>query len=165
MKNSKILGLLALCALLFLASVLKAHATDEQTITDLEHKAAAATTLDEAMQFYASGDEVALFDVMGPLREFKGNKAIRDHFAELLKEYKEPKVDIIEIKVISDGQLALARSVQHITGKGPDGKTVEETFRQTDLWRKTDGQWKIIDQHISIPVDMKTDKGDMASKM
>jgi ketosteroid isomerase-like protein len=81
------------------------------------------------------------------------------------KEYKEPKVDIIEIKVISDSQLALARSVQHITGKGPDGKTVEETFRQTDLWRKTDGQWKIIDQHISIPVDMKTDKGDMASKM
>ena len=33
---------------------------------------------------------------------------------------------------------------------------MDMTFRQTDLWRKTDSQWKLIHQHISFPVDLET---------
>jgi len=66
--------------------------------------------------------------------------------------------------VISDGKLALARSVQHVTAK-VNGKPFEMTFRVTDLWRKTHGQWKLIHSHLSVPVDLKTGKADMASKM
>ena len=39
------------------------------------------------------------------------------------------------------------------------------TYRQTDVWRKTNGQWKLIHQHVSYPIDVKTGKADMGSKM
>jgi ketosteroid isomerase-like protein len=55
--------------------------------------------------------------------------------------------------------------VQHYTAKDSEGNPIDITFRQTDLWRKKHGQWKIINSHTSVPIDMKTGKADMASKM
>jgi hypothetical protein len=100
---------------------------------------------------------------MSPPREFAGQKALHDHMEEFAG-FKDLKVNFLELKVISDGKLALPSSVQHLTGKGADGKPFDITFRVTDLWRKTNGQWKIISAHASFPVDMKTGKADMASK-
>src|SRR5215472_3743598 len=34
-------------------------------------------------------------------------------------------------------------------------------FRQTDLWRKRNAQWKVVNAHVSVPADMKTGKADM----
>jgi ketosteroid isomerase-like protein len=139
-----------------------ARADDKQEISDLEHKIATVTTGDEAMKYYDS--EYVLFDVMGPPREFAGQKALHDHNDEF-SGYKDVKVDFLELQVISDGKLALARSVQHYAAKDQNGKPIESTFRQTDVWRKTNGQWKLIHTHVSYPIDMKTGKADMASKM
>jgi len=140
------------------------RADDQQTISALEHKLAVLTDPDETMKYYESGDDVVLFDLMGPPREFTGPKAIHDHFAEF-SGFKDVKVDFLELQVINDGKLALARSVQHYSAKDADGKPIVMTFRLTDIWRKTKGQWKIINQHISFPVDLKTGKADMQSKM
>jgi ketosteroid isomerase-like protein len=142
----------------------RAQADDRQEISDLEHKIATITTADEAMKYYDKSDDIVLFDMMGPGREFVGWKAIHDHFAAF-SGVTDAKAEFLDFKVISDGKFALASSVQHYTAKGSDGKPLDMTFRQTDLWRKTDGQWKIIHQHLSFPVDLKTGKADMASKM
>ena len=152
----------AVFAALIFVSV-PARADDQQEISDLEHKMAVTTDPDEVMKGWESGDDVVLFDVMGP-REFVGQKAIHDHLAEF-SGYKDVKVDFLELKVISDGKLALARSVQHFTAKDQDGKPIESTLRVTDIWRNTNGQWKLIHSHVSYPVDMKTGKAFMASKM
>ena len=141
-----------------------ARADDKQEISNLEHKIATTSNPDEAMKYYDSGNDVVIFDFMGPPREFAGHKAIHDHLAEF-SGYTDGKVDFLELQVISDGKLALARSVQHYTAKAPDGKSFDVTLRLTDLWRKTHGEWKLIDQHVSVPVDMTTGKADMASKM
>jgi ketosteroid isomerase-like protein len=141
---------------------LAARADDQQTIADLEHKVAIVTTPDEIMKFYESGDDVVLYDIMTP-REFVGEKGLRAHMADFVGS-KDSKVEFLELQVISDGKLALARSVQHATAK-INGKPFEMTFRVTDLWRKTHGQWKLVQSHISVPVDLKTGKADMASKM
>ncbi len=165
MKKFKlVIGSLALFAALIWGLSPAARADDKQTISDLEHKIATITDPDEAMKYYDSGNDVVIFDFMGPPREFAGHKAIHDHLAEF-SGYTDGKVDFLELQVISDGKLALARSVQHYTAKAPDGKPFDVTLRLTDLWRKTHGEWKLIDQHVSVPVDMKTGKGDMASKM
>ena len=138
-----------------------ARADDQQEISDLEHKLAVTTNLDEAMKYWAGGDNVMLFDVMTP-REF--NKAIHDHWAEWSR-LKDVKIEFTELKVFSDGNLAVALSVLHLTGKNANGSPVDITFRQADVWRKTNGQWKLIHEHASYPVDLKTGKADMASKM
>ena len=164
MKRFKLVMVsLALFGALISALAVGARADDQQTISDLEHKLAVQTNPDEVMKFWESGDDVVLFDVMSP-REFAGQKALRDHLRDF-SGFKDVKVEFLELKVISDGKLALASSVQHYTAKDADGKPIDVTFRQTDLWRNTNGQWKIINSHVSYPVDMKTGKADMASKM
>ena len=140
------------------------RAEDKQEISDLEHKIATVTTGDEAMKYYDNGDDVVVFDAMGPPREFAGHKAVHDH-ADEFSGWKVVKVDFVELQVVSDGKLALARSVQHVTSKDPNGKPFDATFRVTDVWRKANGQWKLIHTHVSVPVDLKTGKADMASKM
>jgi ketosteroid isomerase-like protein len=99
-----------------------ARADDQQEISDLEHKIATITNGDEAMKYWENGDDVVLFDIMGPPREFAGQKALHDH-ADAFSGWKDLKVNFLELQVISDGKLALARSVQHVSAK-VDGKTV-----------------------------------------
>jgi ketosteroid isomerase-like protein len=127
----------------------------------LEHKVAIVTTPDEAKKYWDSGDDVVLFDVMQP-REFAGQKALHDHMEEFAG-FKDVKVEFLELQVISDGKLALARSVQHYTAKDQDGKPIESTFRQTDILAQ-DKRPVETHSHVSYPIDMKTGKADMASK-
>jgi ketosteroid isomerase-like protein len=154
---------ISVLVLIMLAAL--AGADDQQDITDLEHKLAAATSAQEAMQFYDSGDEVSLFDMSGPPREYDGQKAVRADLEKGFAGLKDLKANFLELKVDTDGQFGYARSVQHFTGKTADGKPVDVTFRQTDVLRKIDGKWKIVHQHISVPVDSKTGKPDMSSRM
>ena len=138
---------------------------DEQAITRVEHKLADATTAAEALKYYDSGEGVTVFDIYGPPREYTGQKAIRADLEKGFAGIKDLKDTFTELKVETDGKFGYARSVQHFTAKTADGKPVDITFRQTDVLKKENGQWKIIHQHISVPVDIKTGKGDMASKM
>ena len=163
-KFNIIIVSIALLAALICRWAPAARADDQQEISDLEHKVAIVTTPDEAKKYWDSCDDVVLFDIMGPPREFAGQKALHDHMEEFAG-FKDVKVDFLELKVISDGKLALARSVQRVTGKGADGKPFDSTFRVTDVWRKTNGQWRLIHVHVSYPVDMKTGKADTASQM
>ncbi len=156
------LGVLALFIFSFAAV---AAADDQQAITDVEHKLAAATTAQEAMKYYDPSDDVTLFDMSGPPREYAGQKAIRADFEKGFAGLKDLKVEFVELKVVTDGNLGFARSVQHFTGKTADGKPVDITFRQTDVLHKVNGEWKILHQHISVPVNMQTGQADMASKM
>ena len=164
MKKSKIVIVsIAVLAALVCRWAPAVRADDKQEISDLEHKLAVTTNTDDLMKFYESGDDIVLFDVMSP-REFAGNKTIHDHMKDFAG-FKDVKAEFLELQLISDGKLALARSVQRLTGKGADGKPFDATYRQTDIWRKTNGQWKIISSHASVPVDLKTGKADMQSKM
>jgi ketosteroid isomerase-like protein len=142
-----------------------AQTGDKQAITNLERQLATSTTGDEVMNYLDGGEDVSFFDMNGPPLEFAGQKAIRDHIDKDFSGYKDVKVNFLELKVISDGKLALATSVQHVTSKGPDGKPVDIIFRQTDLWRNAHGQWKLVHSHASFPVDIKTGMADMGSKM
>jgi ketosteroid isomerase-like protein len=165
-KLGPIITVLAVFALLTwnLTSSAKAD-DDEQAITGVEHKLADATTAADALKYYDSGDDVTVFDMSGPPREYTGQKAIRTDFENAFAGLKDLKVTFVELKVETDGKFGYARSVQHFTAKTSDGKPVDMTFRQTDVLKKENGEWKIIHQHISVPVDMKTGKADMASKM
>ncbi len=165
MKRSGLfVGLLVLAATVICLTH-PAAADDRQAITDVEHKLADATNANDALKYYDTSDQTTLFDMSGPPREYQGQKAIRGDFEKAFAGFKDLKVTFVELQVDSDGKLGYAHSVQHFTGKTADGKPVDITFRQTDVLRKIDGQWKIIHQHISLPVDMKTGKADMESKM
>jgi ketosteroid isomerase-like protein len=142
----------------------EAASADEQAITGVEHNLANATDAQDAMKNYDPTDEVVVLDMGGPEREHAGQKDVRADMEKGFAGMKDIKVQFLELKVITDGNLGYARSIQRFTAKGPDGKPVDVTFRETDLLHKVDGQWKILEQHISVPIDMVTGKAMMASK-
>jgi ketosteroid isomerase-like protein len=36
--------------------------------------------------------------------------------------------------------------------------------RVTDVFRKLDGHWRIVQEHVSFPVDVSTGKADLLSR-
>jgi ketosteroid isomerase-like protein len=142
----------------------EAASSDEKAIAGVEHKLAGSTNAQDAMKYYDPTDEVVILDMSGPQREHAGQKDVRADVEKGFAGMKDIKVQFLELKVITDGKLGYARSIQRFTATGPDGKPIAITFRQTDLLHKVDGQWKILEQHISVPIDMATGKALMASK-
>ena len=153
-------------ALLGLAAA--ADATDDRAaIQALEEKLAAAIgakDVDRIMSFYVPDESLFVFDCVPP-RQYVGARAYRKDFEDFLAQYPGPnKVEVSDLNVTSDGQLAFAHYVLHMTGVAKDGTKTEMNFRLTDCLRKTKGKWLIVHEHVSFPVDLATGKADLLSK-
>jgi ketosteroid isomerase-like protein len=107
--------------------------------------------------------EFVLYDFMPPL-QYKGASEIRAHFDEFFNTAEDVKGEFVELVVVADGTLGIARSIQHFTWKDKEGKPLEGMFRVTDVFHKVEGKWKLIHMHLSIPVDPATEKGQMNLK-
>jgi ketosteroid isomerase-like protein len=62
------------------------------------------------------------------------------------------------------GAVAYGHSIQSIETTAKDGTKSELVVRVTDVYRKAAGHWKIVQEHVSIPVDTTTMKPDPLSK-
>jgi len=163
-KSGLVIATLASAAILAFSFSARAFAADAKAeITELEHKCAAATTPDELMNCYASSDDVVVYDIETP-GDFEGSKAVHGDFQYFFDNFGNTKIEIKSLHVVTDGKMALANSVQRMSGTDKAGKPVDMTFRVTDVWRKENGKWKIIHTHASFPTDMATGKADMQSK-
>jgi ketosteroid isomerase-like protein len=47
---------------------------------------------------------------------------------------------------------------------GQDGNALDITVRITDVYRKINGKWLAVHEHVSWPVDLATGKADLSSK-
>ncbi len=131
-----------------------ASAKDENAIRDVEHKIIATTNTNDLMKYYDQND-VAVYDLAGPL-QFEGNAAVRHDFDNVFANFAGAKGNFVELVVVSDGKMAMARSIQHFVWTDKNGKPQAVTVRVTDVFHKVDGQWEVIHTHISAPMDPKT---------
>lgn len=159
--ESFLAGALIVCSL---APGVWAAAGSKGELEALEHKCAEAATVDQLMSCYDPSEDLVVYDIGTP-REFDGQQAVRGDFQNFFDTMKNAKVEFLSLHVVSDGTMGLANSVQRFTATDKGGKPVDMTFRVTDVWRKQNGQWKIIHTHVSFPTDMATGKADMQSKM
>ena len=63
------------------------------------------------------------------------------------------KVDLVEfadLKIRMHGDAAVVTGSYHEQGESA-GKPYDYRDRMTDLWMKTDGKWKLVASHYSIP--------------
>jgi ketosteroid isomerase-like protein len=147
-----IVGVAALMSISSVCAI--AAAKDEQAITDIEHKMIATTNTDDLMKYYDQNN-VDVYDLAGPL-QYSGNAAVRGDFDNVFANFAGAKGDFVELVVVADGKLGMARSIQHFAWTDKAGKPQEVTVRVTDVFHKVDGQWKVIHTHISAPMDPKT---------
>ncbi len=125
--------------------------------------AVAAKDVDAIMKRSIPPD-VLVFDVVPP-RQYAGAAAYREDWKALFSGFAGPvKFEITDLVVSTEGTMGYSHSIQHLSGVDPKGAPVDMTVRLTDVYRKQGDVWLIVHEHVSVPVDLATDKGDLASK-
>jgi ketosteroid isomerase-like protein len=166
----KINRILLACAVLACAlpTAAPARSSDESQIRAMETKLASEVSnknVDAIMQAYVPDESLFVFDVTPP-RQYVGAAAYRKDWTEFLKMFSGPLTfEVNDLAVSSDGRIAYGHCVQHAVGKDTKGQPIEFVVRVTDVYRKIKGRWLIVQEHVSVPVDMDAGKPDTMSKM
>ena len=151
----------------FCLSVAAAAPDDEAAIRALEDRFAAAFNAGDVnaiMKSYVPDQSLVVFDLVPP-RQYLGADAYRKDWVEFFAMFKgPPKFDITDLAITVEGNLGFSHSIQHVSGTDTKGQPIDLTVRVTDGYRKIGGDWLIVLEHVSVPVDLATGKPDLSSK-
>ena len=140
---------------------------DKAAIAALEHQfvdAFNAKDLDAIMKVYARGSGLFVFDV-GPPRQHVGWADYRaDWKAALASLPDAPHFSISDLSITVVGTVAYGHSIQRGALLQSNGRSRELVVRVTDVYRKIHGRWLIVQEHVSVPVDVGTSKADLLSR-
>ncbi|GCB51550.1 nuclear transport factor 2 family protein [Streptomyces sp. NL15-2K] len=115
--------------------------------------------VDAIMSFYAPEGFTA-FDLMPPF-EFGGGEMWRRNWEEFYAAFDGPlSLDVADLLVYAQGELAIARCAVRMTGT-MYGRPMDSWVRTTNCFRLIDGQWLMIHDHVSWPIDFATGKALM----
>lgn len=59
-----------------------------------------------------------------------------------------------DLNISTGDAVAFATSLCHMTGRKTDGEDVDVWFRSTVCFEKTDGRWRLVHEHTSVPFHM-----------
>jgi ketosteroid isomerase-like protein len=126
---------------------------DAKTITALENQMAGETDVDKLIQNYADTAIVAGIAAPG---WYNGRQEIYQALKPQLANLKAVSFNIDELSVAANGNFACAAMQVNYNKTRKDGTQERVAVRQLDAFKKIDGKWQIVQQHLSVPVDQKT---------
>jgi len=130
------------------------HAIEEAAIRqriDEWAEAVRALDIEGAMSIYAP--EIVSFDVEPPLQHV-GLQAKRKNWVGASAQYQGRRgYDLRDLTVTVGDDVAFARSLNRVSGTLKNGNEVDFWVRWTACFRKTDGHWLIVHDHVSAPLD------------
>ena len=114
--------------------------------------------LDAIMALYARGPRLFIFDVVGPPGTHRGWDQYREAFKQMFAAISGPlRFTLSDLDVEVTGDIGYGRSLQRVSGiHAKDRKPFDYTVRVTDVYRKIDGKWQIVQEHVSLPIDRDT---------
>ena len=68
------------------------------------------------------------------------------------------------MKIVAGDTVAFSRGLERMTGTLKNGQKFDTWVRFTECYRKTNGRWLAIHDHISVPVDLDTGKAVLDAK-
>jgi ketosteroid isomerase-like protein len=135
-----------------------------QALEDTYNEGFNSKDVDKVMSVYAPGKQLFVFDVVTP-REYKGWETYKKDFEGLFSSFPGPMKNTISEQTIHVvGSIAYGHNIQTGEFVGKDGTTVKLVVRTTDIYRKMNGKWPIVEEHNSVPIDLATMKPDLLSK-
>ena len=154
MKRALMIGSTVAIAMMIAASAIRVSAgtSDTPEVEALEQRLIDGIKAKDVAQIMTCySDDVFAYDVVPP-RQYVGAAAFQKPWQGFLDMFKGPiNAEGNDLVINSDGKIAYSRSVQHISGTTNEGKLFNETFRITDVYRKSQGKWVIVQEHISEP--------------
>ena len=126
-------------------------------------KAFRAKDVNAVMTMY-DPDELFVFDLVPP-REYPSWDAYKKDWEGLFAAFPGPLDNNISEQVIDVvGPIAYSRCIQAGYFTAKDGSRLDVAVRVTDVLRKVKGKWLIVQEHVSVPVDLASGKADLMSK-
>lgn len=107
-------------------------------------------------------EDYTIWDLMGNLK--RGNLGPHyDHITPYLGKTNQSFKNVEVVAVTPE--FGYITSMQRVHGTATDGSPYDMTFRATTLARKVGpvGEWKLVHEHYSFPVDMATKVADFTS--
>jgi ketosteroid isomerase-like protein len=157
----KILLLVTLLALS--GAAIAAAATpsrDERAIAAIENEMASAQSADGVTRTW--DDNVVWYDIPA---EVVGNKAATARLAHQFAAISNVRTKILRMTVHANGNIGYAYSTQNfISNVKSGGPELNFIFRETDIFVKKNGKWRLVHQHLSVPVDLASGRALINSK-
>ena len=120
--------------------------------------------VDAIMACYAPGDGTFVFDAIPP-REYPSWEAYKKDWEALFANFPGPVTNTIsEQSITVVGSVAYGHNIQSASFTQKDGAKKDLVLRVTDVYRKINGKWYIVQEHDSFPVDPGTGQADLLSK-
>jgi|HubBroStandDraft_1064217.scaffolds.fasta_scaffold03294_6 ketosteroid isomerase-like protein len=148
------------------AAAKPAAPSDKAQLEALEKRFIAAFQAKDVTRVMANyaKDGLFVFDVSPP-RDYAGWAAYKKDWEELFAAFPGPlKVSISDLSITAVGTVGYSHSIQAAQFTTKDGSKFDVVVRVTDVYRKIGGKWKIVLEHVSVPVDLATGKADLLSK-
>jgi ketosteroid isomerase-like protein len=116
-------------------------------------EAVRAKDIDAVMSLYASN--IVSFDIGPPLR-YAGADNIRRACQEVFAAYAGPiAYELHALNVTTHGELAFVHSLNHVSGTLANGHISDLWLRWTACFRRIDGVWLAVHDHVSVPADLE----------
>jgi ketosteroid isomerase-like protein len=121
-----------------------------------------AKDLDGVMSIYAP--EIVTFDVVPPL-QYVGADAMRKRWEAVFSSLPGPVgYEIADLSITVGQDMAFTHSFNRTSATLPTGQQIGIWVRWTACWRKIRGQWLLVHDQVSVPVDLETGKAVLSLK-
>jgi ketosteroid isomerase-like protein len=161
------LAVVTACSASSCSSANDSSANDQAEINASVHRLEAAVNakdINGIMAYYTPDESLLVFDALPP-RQYAGAAAYKKDWEGFLAAYPSTiHAEISDWKTETEGNLAYGHGIFRTNGPDKDGKPLDLTVRVTDVFKKINGKWLVIHEHVSWPVDLATGKADLSSK-
>ena len=108
--------------------------------------------------------DLVTFDAVKPLRRI-GTAGVEQRVREWFAIYTGPiGYEIRDLRVTAGSDVAFSQSLNRVSGRLMDGRTVDMWLRQTCCFRNIHGKWMATHTHVSVPFDGDTGKAALDLK-
>ncbi len=149
------------CVLFLWMPRARTAANDEAEIRQLLDrwaKAFRARDLSGIMSIYEPGQALVAYDIVPPL-EYTGFEAYKKDYQQFLDQFQGAiDIEYRDLSIIAGDTVAFSRGLERMTGIPKNGQKFDAWVRFTECYRKTNGHWLAIHDHISVPVDLDSGK-------
>lgn len=144
--------------------IAQVRANDKAQICALEDRFAGAfraKNVNGIMANYEHSRNLIAFNVV-PRGEYARWDAYRKDWQEFLDSIGPiHSFEIKNLTINTDGNLGYSYSFQLYVAMTKAGKPIDLTMRVTDVYRRSGGQWLIVEEHVSLPVNLRTGQADL----
>jgi ketosteroid isomerase-like protein len=114
-------------------------------------RAYAARDLDAVMDIYHQSPTVTVYDP-GPPEEYYGFDAVKALVDNFISGAESMDLDYQGNSAVASGDFGASWNLVRIKTELKNGAVIDVLLRQSDVWQRVDGKWKVIHEHNSMPM-------------